>query len=157
VNGSYTEAAARYRLAELINALLAPYGFTITADDIVIFLFQSATAGDTVKLSGVNGLFEFRVSPSGVTPPAYNDGAITATPFDATANDLIGATTLTATTLNGALHLRGLTVGGMISVYNTTGQRIYNAIATSGDVVFPLPARGVYIIIHNGQTVKTVN
>ena len=104
----------------------------------------------------MNGLLEFRVSPFDVTPSAYNNGTITATPFDASANDVIGAA-FKVRTLNSALYATGLTEGEMISLYNMTGQRIYNAIATSGDVVVPLPAKGVYIIIHNGQTVKTVN
>ena len=156
LNGAGTLITARYRLAELINALTAPHGFTVAAGDIVIFHFDTATAGDAVKPKGVNGLLEFRVSPSDVSPSAYSDGVITATPYDATANDVIDAP-FKVWTHNSNLYATGLTEGEMISVYNMTGQRIYNAIATSGEVVIPLPAKGVYIIIHNSQTIKTVN
>ena len=146
--------AARYRLAALINALLAPHGFAITAGDIVIFRFDAATAGDAVKLTGVNGLFEFRVSPSDVSPSAYNECAITATPFDDTANDVIGATVLTASVLDGTLHVGGLTSGELWSVYNLSGTLVYRTVATASEAQIRLPGRGVYVVVSGNETVK---
>ena len=124
------------------------------ASDIVIIVFQSAIAGDAMKLTGVNGWMEFRVSPSDVSPSAYNNGDITATPFDATVNETIGATDLTATTLNGTLCVRGLTVGQPMSVYNLSGTLVYRAVATAPETKTILPACGIYIIRSDDRTLK---
>jgi len=147
-----TEDALRNRLAVLINQLLQGTGFSIAASDVVVFVFQPATAGDVGVPTGVNGQFEFRVSLPDVNGSAYNDGAITATPV---ANEIIA--TFRAWTVGGTLHLAGLTEGKTVSVYNVVGLTIYTVVATSGETNIPLPARGIYIVIHNGKTLKATN
>jgi hypothetical protein len=151
------ESAARHRLAVLINALIAPTGFSITADDIVIFVFLPATAGDGLTPTGVNGHFEFRVSPTNVPNSAYNTGVITATAFDPTANETLRSDTkLTAWAQNGILHINGLTVGELWSIYNLSGVLIYRNLATDHEATIRLPDRGIYIIKSGNQTMKIV-
>jgi len=155
------ETAARYRLAALINALIAPTGFRISADDIVIFVFQPAVAGDATTPKGIGGLIEFRVSPPSVPPKsAYSSGFITATGFDATGNGVIAGehagSPLRAWAQNGVLNVSGLTVGDTWSVYNMYGILIRRTVATDSKATIPLPAHGLYIIRNGNATIKLI-
>ena len=152
------ESAARYRLAELINALIASTGFTISADDIVIFRFVPALEGDAVNRSGANGYFEFSVTPPTVGASAHNSGTIIATSYDPTGNVGAGhASTLQAWTQNGVLHVSGLTEGKPWYVYNLYGQLVYTGIALFDKAEVALPGHGVYIVINGNSTVKINN
>ena len=152
------ESAARYRLAERINALIASTGFTISADDIVIFRFVPALEGSAVNRSGVNGLCEFRVTPSGVTPSAYNNGTITATSYDDVANGewRMENGELKVWTQNGWMHVSGLTVGRPWYIYNLYGQLIYTGIADGEKVEIPLPGKGIFVIVYEKVSLKTI-
>ena len=86
----------RYRLANIINGLLrdvipaqAGILFTVSASDIVIFAynFRPAQTGTLDNSQGMNGYFEFRVTPPSTRTSAYNDGTITATSYDDVANE----------------------------------------------------------------------
>jgi len=57
---------------------------------------------------------------------------------------------------NGVLYVTGLTPGEQWRVYNMTGVLIYTGIAVEPHGRASLPERGIYIIISNGKTVKTV-
>ena len=148
------EAALAAYLANLINQLLQGTGFTVTAGDIVIFLFTPATAGDASLPAGANGVFGFRVSPSGTNTSAYNDGTITAARVD---NESVLTSSLKAWTADGALYVAGLTAGETWRVYNLAGTLIYTGVADGIDVTLPLPGRGVYIVTDGNRVIKVVN
>jgi hypothetical protein len=61
---------------------------------------------------------------------------------------------LRAWTLNGKLHVSGLTPGQPWQVYNLYGQLVYTGIAVVPTAELSLPARGIYIIKSGNQTVK---
>jgi hypothetical protein len=81
---------------------------------------------------------------------------ITATPFDPTSNDVITGTPLKVWTINGMLHVSGLTEGSVWNVYNLYGQLIYTGIAAGDKAEIALPGRGIYIIQSGNQTIKAV-
>ena len=151
-----TEYFARYSLAEFINALIKDTGFTLSADDIVIYRFRPATAGDNANPPGVNGLCEFRVTPLHVRMSAYGSAVIIATLFDTTATEVIPqANRLKAwTTQDGVLHVVGLTQGKSLYIYNLYGQLIYQATAGGGEAKIILPARGIYIVSSGNVQLK---
>ena len=62
--------------------------FTISPTDVVVFdyNFLPAQAGTTDNPDGVNGYFEFRVTPLETRSSAYNNGVINATSFNDVAN-----------------------------------------------------------------------
>ena len=96
-----------FRLAEQINKMIIETGFVISPYDIVIITFSPATAGDADNPQGANGYFEFRVSPATVNNSAYSSGTIIAPPV---ANeDIAMKEQLKAWTVNGTLHVAGLT------------------------------------------------
>jgi hypothetical protein len=148
-----TESDLRYRLATLINELIKSTGVTISSGDIIVFTFQSATAGDATKAAGTDGSFQFRVTPAGVRSSAYSSGTITASPVN---NEQLTMDNgqLKAWTLNGTLYVSGLTEGNVWNVYNLYGQLIYNGIADGNEVKIALPGRGVYVIQSDNQTIK---
>ena len=149
------ENALRYHLAGLINKLLEGTGFSITASDIVVYSFTSATAGSDGAPSGTNGSFGFRVTPEGTNTSAYSSGTITATPVG---NGILPTQSLKAWTADGTLHVAGLTAGESWRVYSITGTLIYQGMAgDSGEAKQPLPARGVYIVAHGAAVIKVVN
>ena len=76
-----------------------------------------------------------------------------------TGNEAVLPPTLKAWTVGGALYADGLTAGETLSVYSLTGVLIYSGVAddTGTQRIASLPARGVYIIRHAGQTAKAVN
>ena len=148
---------ARYHLAELVKALIKNTGFSITYNDIVIFSFTPANAGTVQTRTGnasVNGSFEFRVTPSGITTSAYSSGIIIASPVGneevagQARNDLRGWVH------NGVLYVSGLTPGEKWSIYNIFGTLVYTAKATDVMVEIPLSERGFYIIRSSNGVVK---
>ena len=144
-----------YTLAEIINRLIARTNFAVSSYDIVVYIFKPATAGDAANPSGVNGSFEFRVSPFGLNNSAYSDGVITATVFDTTGTEAIPPSgALKARTTDGLLHVSGLTAGKQWGVYNVLGTLIYQGIATGEQATIPLPVRAIYIVTSDNQTVK---
>ena len=152
------ESATRYRLAELINALIASTGFTITPDDIDIIHFVPALTGDADNPAGNNGLFEFLVIPSDVTPSAYNSGTITATLFNDVANEQLTMKNeqLKALSQNGTLYVSGLTKGKSWYINNIYGQTIYTGIAVDEKAEVPSPTKGIYIITDENKSIKVV-
>jgi hypothetical protein len=160
------EATACYALADLINELLKNdpkfttfnFQFSINPQDFVIYTFVPANAGTVDNANGVNGRFEFRVTPPDVIPSAYNSGTITASPVSNDSPFEGGRGMLKAWTQNGVLYVSGLTPGAKWSVYNIVGTLIYTGIATSETDNYPsLQERGIYIVVSNGKTVKIVN
>jgi hypothetical protein len=126
-----TESDLRYALATLINELIKETGFTVSASDIVIFVFSPAVSGKDDTPDGVNGTFQFRVSPSNVRNSAYSSGVITASPVN---NDVIASlrsNLLKAWMQNATLYITGLTQGKLWYIYNLYGQLIYTGIATT--------------------------
>jgi hypothetical protein len=149
----------RYALADLINQLIASTGFTISPYDIVVFLFNTATAGDPDNPSGVGGRFEFRVSPAVLNNSAYSSGVITATQHDpTTANGELNIENgeLKAWIQNGVLHVSGLKAGDTWSLYNLSGILLHRVAATDSKAQFPLPELGLYLIVSGGKTVKVI-
>ena len=150
----------RYRLADIINELIKNTGFVISPNDIVIFTFnfRPAVAGDVNNPQGVNGYFDFRVSPPNARTSAYNDGVINATPYNDVANEQLTMNNeqLRAWTQNGFLYITGLTEGIPWYIYNLYGQMIYTGIADGNKAEIPLQERGVYIIQSGGKVIKTI-
>jgi len=134
--------------------------FVISPYDIVIFNFIPATAGDVFHQKGIDGRFEFRVTPPKTWPSAYQSGIITATPFNATGNDSVethGRASLHVWTQNGVLHVSGLTPGTTWRIYNLIGTLIYTGIVeTHGRAFLTLPAKGIYIVTNTNESVKVV-
>ena len=159
-----TQTNLRYLLADIINELIKSTGFTVSASDIVIFdyNFRPAIAGDTVNSFGTNGYFEFRVTPPETRSSAYNDGTITATSYDPTTSNeqlTMNNEQLRALTQKGVLYVSGLTAGKPCYIYNLFGQLIYTGISSHNvetQCIASLPGRGVYIIVSESQTVKTI-
>ena len=124
-----TQSILCFLLADLINELIKNTDFVISPYDIVIFdyNFRPAQAGTPENNSGVNGYFEFRVTPPDTRISAYNEGTIVATAYDAVANEQLTMNNeqLRAWVQNGVLHVSGLTVGKPWYVYNLYGQLIY--------------------------------
>jgi hypothetical protein len=149
------ETAARYRLAARINDLIASTGFTISAGDIVIYHFYPAVEGDATRVSGANGLIEFRVSPPNLTNSAYNSGVITATAY-IVGNEHIAQPQIRTWVHDGVLHVSGLTQGKPLHIYNMYGQLIHQSKAVGAEAKIPLPARGLYTVTSGGKTVKTL-
>jgi hypothetical protein len=68
------------------------------------------------------------------------------------------ATKLTAWTQNGMLHVKGLKTGKIWSVIGINGSLVYRGKAeSSGSAVISLPAKGIYIVISENQTIKIVD
>ncbi|MCL2027117.1 MAG: choice-of-anchor J domain-containing protein [Bacteroidales bacterium] len=57
---------------------------------------------------------------------------------------------------DGELHVSGLTIGQLWSIYNLSGQVVYQAIADTDPAVVTLPGRGVYIIRSGNKIAKVV-
>jgi len=180
-----TQAELRYRLAEMINEMLKNNSaisilhcflsesdtlfnfntkesspFAVSASDIVVFdyNFHPAIAGDTNNADGVNGYFEFRVTPPDTRSSAYNDGTIIATSYNDVANEQLTMNNeqLRAWANNGTLHVSGLTPGKPWHIYNLYGQLIHTGISDGNEVKIPLQGRGVYIIQSGGKAIKTI-
>jgi hypothetical protein len=151
-----TEDDLRNRLAELINELIKSTGIVISPSDIYIFVFEPATAGDKDNLPGTNGTFQFRVTPSGITPSAYSSGTITAKLYTV-ANETISAPTLNAYADNGVLHISGLTKGKTFYIYTLSGRLLYTAIATGDKAENALPGKGIYIVTDGKTQLKIMN
>jgi hypothetical protein len=131
--------------------------------DIVLFTVIPAQAGIPDNLSGTNGSFEFRVSPSVVNNSAYAHGTISATMFNIVSNEELGPESssgwnekLQAWTNNGTLHVSGLKPGQTWSVYNINGTLIYHSIATGNEAEIPLPDHNFYIIQSGSRSIKIV-
>ena len=156
-----TIADLKYALAEIINELIKGTGFVVLPSDIVILNnFQPATTGNVGSPSGINGYFEFRISPSIVNDSAYSDGTIIATPFNISANDLVDTNdypSLKTWTQNGVLHVSGLTQGTKWYVYNMNGILIYQGTANGREANISLPICGIYIIINGTNSLKFTN
>ena len=156
-----TAAGLQYALAAIINDLiskdptLAALGFTVSASDIVVYSFTPATSGDSVLPAGTNGVFDFRVSPPNLNNSAYATGVITASPVG---NESLRASSLRAWTIDGTLHVSGLTAGETWRVHNLAGTLIYQGIAANGgEAKQPLPARGIYIVTGGKAVIKVIN
>ena len=151
--------ALRYRLAELINQLIAGTGIVISPYDIVIidFNFRPAITGDINNRGGTNGYFEFRVTPPDAHTSAYSNGSITATPY-ATGNEPFAKiSNLRSWTQNGILHINGLTEGDILRVYNILGKQIYSGAAVGNTMELPLPGRGIYVVTNGKETLKIID
>ena len=148
----------QYRLAALINQLIAGTGIVISPYDIVIFNynFRPAITGDINNRGGTNGFFEFRVTPSEVHTSAYSSGMITATPYT-TGNEPFQQNSSIRTWIqNGVLHINGLTEGDILRVYTIQGTQLYNSAAIGNTMEIPLPGRGIYIVTAGKETIKII-
>ena len=67
------------------------------------------------------------------------------------------SSTLKVSAQNGHLHVSGLTVGDLWTVFNPYGMVVRQNRATAEEVVLDLPLKGVYIIFSAGQSVKLGN
>ena len=149
----------QYRLAELVNQLIAGTGIVISPYDIVIFDFnyRPAIAGDVNNRGGTNGYFEFRVTPPDARTSAYSNGMITATPYSTTGNQpLLKHRDLRTWTHEGVLHINGLAEGEVLCVYNILGTQIYSGAAFSDMKEIPLPGRGIYIVTVGKEAIKII-
>ena len=61
-----------------------------------------------------------------------------------------------AKVIDGVLHVTGIISGSTISVYNAAGALIYNRVADSDNVYFPLNAKGLYIVRAGENTIRVV-
>ena len=68
----------------------------------------------------------------------------------------VQAKALNAWVENGTLHVGGLTIGKPWSIYNLYGQLIYTGIANSDKAEIPLAGKGIYIIMDEKESIKTV-
>jgi hypothetical protein len=66
------------------------------------------------------------------------------------------AQTLQAISTDGGLQVRGLVPGEVFSIYNLSGQLVYNGNATAPEQFVPLNVRGIYIVASGNQRIKTV-
>jgi len=63
---------------------------------------------------------------------------------------------LTATADSHGIHLRGLTVGQTLELYDPTGQLLYKTTATTTNAFIPLTRKGAYLIIAGDSALKAV-
>jgi hypothetical protein len=68
----------------------------------------------------------------------------------------VEAPALKAIPTAGGLNVVGLSVGKPLYIYNMLGQLVYSAIAASDTQTVYLTHRGVYILVNDNRTVKTV-
>jgi hypothetical protein len=155
-----TEAALKTWLAGQINSLagMSATGITVTAANITVSGFVSATAGASGNPAGTNGSFTFTVSLSGgggsVTTTAKN-GVIAATEMPVGTEE-VTSTALHAYATDGSLKVSGLIPGESLTLYNMQGQPVYKGKATAGEQVFYPGGHGVYIVVAGNRTVKAV-
>jgi len=168
------DTAARYRLAELINALLLvetwpatslqatpATSLQISPNDIVIYYFIPASSGDVNNPSGSNGIVQFRVLPPDTRTSAYSQGIIIAMSFDITSNEHTewkSAHALKAYIQNGLLYVSGLRKGEPWSIYHLNGMLLYTGIATRETETYPyLPKKEILIITNSQQSIKIIS
>ena len=78
---------------------------------------------------------------------------------DITGTDIIPqpSSTLKAYIQNGRLHVSGLTVGDLWTVYNLSGMIVHQNRAAAEEADINLPAKGIYIIVSARQSTKAGN
>ena len=65
-------------------------------------------------------------------------------------NDVIVAT------IGENIVVKNATVGSVVRVYTTDGAMIASEVATDGDIVVEVPAKGIYVVKVGKQTVKVI-
>ena len=72
-----------------------------------------------------------------------------------TGTDIISqpSSTLKASIQNGRLHVSGLTIGNMWTVYNLSGEIVRQSRATAEEADIDLPSKGIYIFVSAEQSV----
>ena len=90
---------------------------------------------------------------NGITPDATLTFTLIVTPVTGI-DELEYPNPLKAWVLDGLLHITGLTVGKLLSIYSASGALLYHKIATSDEVNINLSAQGVYIIRQNDNILK---
>ena len=145
--------SVRAVLLTLINDLIKDTGFVLSLDEVFIYFHRAAIGGDETNIGGVNGYFEFRVTPHDVLPTIYNNGIITASPVG---NDVVDSPTFKVWVQNGVLRVTGLTPGQSWSVYNLSGVLVYRANASGNEASVPLSERGIYIVLSGNKTKKVI-
>jgi hypothetical protein len=63
---------------------------------------------------------------------------------------------LQAISTGGGLQVRGLVQGEVLSIYNLSGQLVYNGKATASEQLVPLQVRGIYIVVAGERRVKAI-
>jgi O-Glycosyl hydrolase len=63
---------------------------------------------------------------------------------------------LKAWTQNGELFINGLTIGKPWKVYDTSSSLVYSGVASGNEEIVSLPAKGVYIVVSEGNATKVV-
>ena len=76
--------------------------------------------------------------------------------YEFSGNETIALPALKAYAANGVLHITGLTPGRPLSVYNISGQLIYQGIAKADEEHIPITGRGVCIVVAGSQHVKVI-
>ena len=82
--------------------------------------------------------------------------AVTVRVSQTTDYEMLSENPLKAWVHNGLLHITGLTVGEILSVYTVSGALVYRNKAISDEVVIPLTVQGVYIAYSENNTIKVV-
>jgi len=161
----------------VISVTVSPSTPTVKKGTTQQFAANVMVAGDastsvTWSISGHN-LTATGVSASGLLTIAAGETATTLTVratsvFD---NTKFGTATVTVESItntetlpeanplrawirNGALHVTGLTVGELMSVYSASGALVYQSITASEEANIPLRAQGMYIVRNDDRAVR---
>ena len=121
-----------------------------TLEEIIIYQTGTTTPTD-VEIQGTGNTRTFFM-------PAYDVTVTAHFAFGEVANEQLTMNNEQwgAWTHDGVLYISGLTQGKPLHIYNIFGQLVYQATVVSDKAAIPLPARGLYIIQTNNQTLKTV-
>ena len=118
-------------------------GATITGNT----LNTTAAGTVTVRATVTNGASasrnytqDFTITVSGVT----------------NVSELSSTNPLRAWMRGGLLHVSGLEIGELLSIYNAVGALVYNSVADSEEIDIPWSAEGVFIIRSGENTVRVV-
>jgi hypothetical protein len=147
-------------LKEWLANKLDQLGYTSVIDNISILSNTPAVKGAATTPTGKNGSFQFTVTLTIGTATGATDvisGTIIATQSTVTGIDKVAQSpSLKAFVLNGKLHISGLTAGKLLYVYHISGMLIHRHTGTGEEVEINLPTRGIYIVVSEKESVKTV-
>ena len=129
-------------------------GVTKTSGNASI-TWNTSTLRLNIAAGLVAGTYPVTLTASnGVAPDATLTFTLTVT--NPTALEVVEQQAFKAWTQNGMLHISGLTPGQSWSVYNLSGQLVYQAVAKTEEAIVPLAAQGVYVVASGGNRVKLI-
>jgi len=76
--------------------------------------------------------------------------------YNPTYNEKINTQSLKSIAENGILYITGIQPGKPISIYNIVGRLVYKTIANTDAEQIPLNTPGIYIIVAENQSIKTI-